>query len=51
MSNFWKITKIFFVAVAAIGVWQGIESGDFYRVMLNSLIGCYWLVQIQEVEV
>ena len=46
MRNFWKITKIFFVAVAVIGVWQGIESGNFYRVMLNSLIGCYWLVQI-----
>ena len=46
MMSFWKITKIFFVAVAAIGVWQGLESRDFYRVMLNSLIGCYWLVQI-----
>ena len=46
MRNFWKILKILFVVAAAIGVWQGLESGDFYRVMLNSLIGCYWLVQI-----
>lgn len=46
MRNFWKIIKILFVAVATNGAWEGLESGDYYRVAFNVVAGSYWLSQI-----
>ncbi|MPM91324.1 hypothetical protein SDC9_138452 [bioreactor metagenome] len=46
MKLFWKIIKISFIVSAVFGVWQGIEHGNPERVLLNSLLGCYWLAQL-----
>lgn len=46
MRTFLGITKILFIAVAISGVWQGLENGDSYRILLNCIVGMWWLSRL-----